>query len=130
GLVVFPIDFVLKIVGSAGAGDLVAWYLAVAQQAFAPTGLPTWLPRLALIVLGTGLLAAASVGLAGQRRPVRGSIWWRMARAPMSASTIEELCWRSMWDLVRGAAPLKPPPPAELARRYTEMLADNLGQPG
>ena len=35
-----------------------------------------------------------------------------------------------MWDLVRGAAPLQQPTPVELARRYTELLADNLGQPG
>jgi hypothetical protein len=35
-----------------------------------------------------------------------------------------------MWDLVRGAARLKQPPPADLARRYTAMLAENLDQPG
>jgi hypothetical protein len=35
-----------------------------------------------------------------------------------------------MWDLVRGATRLKEPPPGELARRYTEMLGENLGQPG
>ncbi len=36
----------------------------------------------------------------------------------------------SMWDLVRGATQLKQPSPAELGRRYTEMLGENLGQPG
>jgi hypothetical protein len=35
-----------------------------------------------------------------------------------------------MWDLVRGAAQLQQPPPSELGRRYAELLADNLGQPG
>ena len=35
-----------------------------------------------------------------------------------------------MWDLVRGAAQLKQPTPADLARRYAEMLAENIGQPG
>jgi len=34
------------------------------------------------------------------------------------------------WDLVRGATPLRQPPPEELGRRYVEMLAENLGQPG
>src|SRR5436309_2104312 len=29
-----------------------------------------------------------------------------------------------------GAAPLKQPTPHDLARRYTELLAENLGQPG
>ncbi len=35
-----------------------------------------------------------------------------------------------MWDLVRGATQLKGPTPAELGRRYAEMLTENLGQPG
>src|SRR2546428_10784836 len=35
-----------------------------------------------------------------------------------------------MWDLVRGAAQLKQPTPTELGRRYTELLVDNIGQPG
>jgi hypothetical protein len=35
-----------------------------------------------------------------------------------------------VWDLLRGAAHLRQPARGELARRYTEVLADNLGQPG
>ena len=35
-----------------------------------------------------------------------------------------------MWDLLRGAAQLKEPSPLELCRRYIELLAENLGQPG
>ena len=35
-----------------------------------------------------------------------------------------------MWDLVRGATQLKGPTPAELGRRYAEMLTENIGQPG
>jgi hypothetical protein len=35
-----------------------------------------------------------------------------------------------MWDLVRGAANLSQPSHLELARRYVEMLGENLGQPG
>jgi hypothetical protein len=35
-----------------------------------------------------------------------------------------------MWDLVRGAAQLKSPSLADLGRRYTEMLSENLSQPG
>ena len=54
GLVVFPIDFVLKIVGVSAASGLVQRYLDLAETAFAPTALPTWLPRLVLIVLRAG----------------------------------------------------------------------------
>ena len=52
GLVVFPIDFVLKMLGASAASGLVRGYLGLAETAFAPTALPTWLPRLVLIVFG------------------------------------------------------------------------------
>src|SRR2546427_12856235 len=65
----------------------------------------------------------------GVRRQ-RGRFWWRVVGSPLSPAEITGHCWRVMWDLVRGAAQLKPPPLADLGRRYTEMLAENLGQPG
>src|SRR4051794_20441628 len=45
GLIVYPIDFVLKMVGVSGAAGLVAAYVRLANAAFAPEMLPTWLPR-------------------------------------------------------------------------------------
>jgi hypothetical protein len=48
----------------------------------------------------------------------------------LSSQAAIDHCWRVMWDLVRGATPLKAPSLADLGRRYTEMLAENLGQPG
>jgi hypothetical protein len=35
-----------------------------------------------------------------------------------------------LWELIRGATQLKQPARTDLARRYAELLADNLGQPG
>jgi hypothetical protein len=130
GLIVFPIDFVLKMVGAGGASGLAGAYLRAAQSAFAPEGFPTWLPRLVLLVLGATGIAAAASGWTSTPRIARGPFWWRVARPPLSSASIVEHCWRVMWDLVRGAAALKQPTPAELGRRYVEMLADNLGQPG
>ena len=133
GLVVFPIDFVLKMVGVSGAAGLVAGYLRLAQAAFAPDALPTWLPRLVLLVLGAaGAIAAADGWLSGPRKSRRsiGASWWRALRAPMSSRHAIDHCWRVMWDLVRGATQLKGPTPEELGRRYAEMLTENLGQPG
>jgi hypothetical protein len=129
GLIVFPVDFLLKMVGG-GAANVVARYLSAAQAAFAPEGLPTWLPRLVLLVLGLAALVALADGWRSRRRSHRGAYWWRMARAPLSSTEIIDHCWRVMWDLVRGAAQLSQPKPAELARRYTELVSDNLGQPG
>src|SRR6185436_15161628 len=84
GLVVYPIDFVLKMVGLSGGG-LVAWYLGVADAAFAPTALPTWLPRLAVLTLGAaGLGAAVSALRQSNTRHARGPWWWRLVPAPLS----------------------------------------------
>ena len=130
GLVVFPIDFVMKMVGAAGASGPAAAYLRLAQSAFAPEGLPTWLPRLVLLVLGGAAVIAIVTGWMNGPWIARGPFWWRAVRPPLSSASIVEHCWRMMWDLLRGAAALKQPTPAELGRRYVEMLADNLGQPG
>ena len=46
GAVVFPIDFVVRLVGLGGVSGLTGEYVRLAHQAFAPDGLPTWLPRL------------------------------------------------------------------------------------
>ncbi len=131
GLVVFPIDFALKMLGVSAASGLVRGYLEFAETAFAPTGLPTWLPRLVLVVLGlAGITAAAAGWIERSRRRHRGSAWWRVVRAPLSTATAVNHCWAVMWDLVRGAAVLEQPAPDDLGRRYGELLADNLGQPG
>src|SRR5476649_1178406 len=78
GLIVFPIDFVLKMIGVSGAASLVTAYLRFAQAAFAPEALPTWLPRLVLLVLGTAGLVALIDGVisgpAGGRSSL-GAFW-------------------------------------------------------
>jgi hypothetical protein len=131
GLIVYPIDFVLKILGLGGSADLVGGYLRLAHWAFASEGLPTWLPRLVLLVMACfGVLALAAGWSSLSARRQRGPFWWRAVRAPLSSSGVSEHCWHVMWDFVRGAAQLKQPTPLELGRRYTEIVADNLGQPG
>jgi hypothetical protein len=130
GLVVFPIDFVAKMVGLGGAGGSIDAYLRLAHRAFAPEGLPTWLPRLVLLALGAAAGLAVADGWKSDPRPPRGALWWRALRAPLSSAEAVGHTWRVVWDLVRGAAPLKQPPRAELARRYVELLAENIGQPG
>jgi hypothetical protein len=123
--------FVLRMAGQSSASGLVSRYLDFAQAAFAPGGLPTWLPRLVVLVLGVCLLVAA--GLAYFRSPTRrqrGPFWWRLVPAPVSGAAAADRCWKVLWDLLRGAARLKEPAPIELGRRYAELLAENLGQPG
>jgi hypothetical protein len=65
-----------------------------------------------------------------QTRHARGGWWWRIVGAPLAADGTIDAAWRAIWDLVRGAAAVRTPARVDLARRYTELLAENLGQPG
>jgi len=131
GAIVFPVDFVARMIGLGGAHGLVGSYVAFAQAAFAPGALPTWLPRIVVLLLG-GVLVFAGVNAWIRRgsRQERGPMWWTLVRAPLSADEASAHCWRVLWDSVRGAAPLRQPSTVDLGRRYAELLADNLGQPG
>lgn len=131
GLVVFPLDFVLKMVGVSAASGLANRFLVFLQSAFSPEALPTWLPRIVVLVLALAAVAAFVGGWVGDsKRRKRGWIWWRAVRPPLSSRSAVAHCWSVVWDLLRGAAQLKQPSEAELGRRYTEVLAENLGQPG
>ena len=129
GLAVFPVDFLLKLVGAGGAGGLVAAYLHAADAAFAPGALPTWIPRLVVLVLTAAAVAVLIEGWG--REPDRGTgrWWWRPFGAPLSTDAAVDHTWRMMWELLRGATPVKQPDAADLGRRYTELLAENLDQP-
>jgi hypothetical protein len=130
GLIVFPLDFVLKMAG-LGGGGLEARYIEFAQAVFAPSALPTWLPRLAVLVLGAAAIVLAADAWAGRgSRRQRGAFWWRVLKAPLSTTGAIEHCWTALWDLLRGAAHVKQPAPRDLGRRYVELLTENLGQPG
>jgi predicted acylesterase/phospholipase RssA len=131
GLIVFPIDFVLKLLGTSAASGLAERYLSFVGEAFAPPNLPTWLPRLVLLVLGAAAAAATvSAWLARDARRERGAFWWQIVPPPFTAAPAVDHCWVMLWQLLRGAARLKAPTRVELARRYAELLVDNLGQPG
>ena len=131
GLLVFPVDFALKMMGVGGATGLVGAYVRITEAAFAPEALPTWLPRIVVLILGAAALVVFLTGMAGWRgRRRRGPFWWRIVRPPLSSAEAARHCWRVMWDLVRGAALLKQPPPIDLGRRYRDLLRENLGQPG
>ena len=49
---------------------------------------------------------------------------------PVDAESARALFASAIWDLIRGAAPAAQPERAALGRRYTEVLLENLGQPG
>ena len=134
GLAVFPLDFVARMLGAGGtdgAGGLAGAYLQIARAAFSPDALPTWLPRIVVLVIGgavTVVVCWAWVSHGARRR--RGPVWWRLMPPPLARAEAVEHCWRVMWNLLRGAAQVKQPRAADVGRSYTELLAENLGQPG
>jgi hypothetical protein len=84
-----------------------------------------------VLVLGSvGAIALLTVWATRGPRRHRGAFWWRLLPAPLSSAPAVAHSWRAMWDLLRGAAQLKEPSPLELCRRFIELAAENLGQPG
>ena len=72
-------------------GGLVGAYLHAAQTAFAPEALPTWLPRLVLLVLGAAGGAALVHGWLGRPRGRRAGLsggGWPVRRCRRAARSI------------------------------------------
>jgi hypothetical protein len=131
GAIVFPFDFLVRMFGLGGASGVTGVYTRFADRVFAPSALPTWLPRLVVIVLGLAAVTIAIETLVSTgRRRERGSLWWKALRAPLSSHEMLRQSWAAMWDLVKGGAHIQRPAPADLCGRYVDLLADNLGQPG
>ena len=115
------------------AAEAARWWSGVLAAALAPQALPARLPQavaLVVAVLTAGVLVAGvrARRAVTSRRGVRGGLWWTILGAPLSSAA--PIVTRGLWDLLRGGAQVSEPPPAELSRRYAELLADGLDQPG
>jgi len=128
--------FLMTLVGFGEAGSaLTAGFGGRLQQWFSPGALPLLVPRLvlfAVFVAAGAVVVSLVLHLARARasRRARGGLLWRLIGSPLSPAQTLEAFALQLWTLIRGAAPLQQPRDAELARRYVELLTDNLGQPG
>jgi len=130
------VGFTLTLVGLTGAASTVTGgFAARLERWFAPDALPLAVPR--LVLLGVAIAALAVVvrvvrqsAQRGSRRRIAGGLLWRVLGHPLTSSRAVDTFAVHLWSLIRGAAPLQRPRDAELGRRYIELLADNLGQPG
>jgi hypothetical protein len=134
GLLVYLVGFVLEMLQVRTGATVVSLYSAWLQSAFAGPNLPTTVPRAATIALAAIMVVLAIGGLvagrtAGRRR-ARGGWWWRVLGAPLSAARTRDWFATAIWDSIRGAAPVARPSTAFLGRRFSEVLLENLGQPG
>jgi hypothetical protein len=130
------VGLLLTLVGIESIGSsLTTGYSRWMEALFAPAVLPTFIPRLALLAL----LIAVALALAGAfpgfnrritKRRAQQGLAGRVFGGPFSSESLTDRVTAELWGLIRGAAPLAAPPPAELARRYLELLHENIGQPG
>jgi hypothetical protein len=132
------IVYQVAVLADATATGTGAWiaahWEALRLMAFAPTGLPARVPQLIaawLAVLLVVLLVSAWWARRHQpRRDVRGRVWWTLLGSPLASAPTVEYFVGGLWDLLRGGAAVKRPTRLDLSRRYAELLAENLGQPG
>jgi hypothetical protein len=141
-LVLLALSVVLAIAGllitlvgfGTAASALTSGYSAWIARIFEPSALPTSIPRLVLfaILVAAGALAATTAYATFRstaKRRVRQGLGW-VVGAPLSTTKAFDAFAAGLWHLIRGAAPLAAPERQELGRRYVELLAENLGQPG
>ncbi len=136
-LVAYPLSFLVQMVSVDAGFRLSGAYADVVRYAFTPSVLPTIIPRLVTLCLAIAFMVVASAA-ARQRADVafgtgnrdRGRWWARLIGAPWSTEPGLRHVRASLWHLFRGPATAKEPAPADLSRRYTELLFENLGQPG
>ncbi len=120
---------------TAPAATLRSTFSGWVDALFAPTALPTTIPRLVLFALLIGVAALSSslmwsVLRTRASRRARQSVMWRLLGSPLTSSNLFARSLAELWNLIRGAAAIAAPEPNDLARRYVELLSENLGQPG
>ena len=134
-VLVYAIALVLGMAGLESGARLVAGFVELLRAAFSPAALPTWIPRLATLA-ATAALITLTLGawLAWWRSPLHrrstGSRFWSLLGSPIDARPAIHAATEAVWRLLKGGAAIKTPDPADLSRRYSELLQENLGQPG
>ena len=135
GLIVYPIALLLGMAGLDAGAQVVEAFVGSLSRAFAPPMLPTWIPRLATLLSTAALIVlAAGAWLAWWRsklyRRSAGSRMWTLLGSPIDAGAAIRHATDTVWRLLKGGAAIKTPQADDLSRRYAELLAENLGQPG
>jgi hypothetical protein len=138
GLVAYPLSFLVQMIDVEAGHRMATTYSGWIADAFGAGALPTIVPRLVTLCVVSALLilAAAAAGpraLMHRKRPgQRGAgFWWaRVVGSPWSGQPGLTHYLGALWQLFCGPVHAKQPGMAELSRRYVELLADNLGQPG
>ncbi len=135
GLLVYPLGFLFRVAGVSSATWVSRAYTSVVETAFDPAFLPSALPRaflvsLALVAGTLGVLGIAALMTGRGRRRDAAPVWWRIIGAPLTSSGAARAVFQGLWRLLGGAAGARQPSQVDVSRAYSELLRDNLGQPG
>jgi len=135
GLVVYPVALLLGMAGLDAGARFVQSFLETLTLAFSPAALPTWIPRLASLLAAAAVVTlAVGAWLAWWKAPLyrrtTGGRAWALLGSPVDAAVAIQHATESVWRLLKGGAAIKTPDATDLSRRYAELLAENLGQPG
>ncbi len=129
----YLVGWVLALGGASGASLAVIGAAGrMLASLFDPAALPTIVPRLAMLasIVALGILAVAAwrAHRSGSRHELTGLA--SLTGSPIDARPAIARAIAALWDLIRGAAPIAAPTEREISRKYCEMLAENVGQPG
>ncbi len=133
--IVYPVGYLFELIGVEVGTTIVSGYAQLVDTVFAPTALPTFIPRLfviAVVILFALLLVDTFVSSVRHvpRRRVRGDLWWRLLGTPLEVSAAVKWFSGGLWKIMSGASRIAVPDNKDLGERYTELLRDNVGQPG
>ncbi|MDQ3169870.1 MAG: hypothetical protein M3Q55_07020 [Acidobacteriota bacterium] len=134
-LLVYLASLLLSLASLTGAAaSTTRAYHAILDAAIAPEALPTVMPRAVVLVLLVTLVALVAswwtARRSSRRLRRRGAFWQRVVGAPLSNARLFNVVTTQLWELVRGLVTAPRPALPEFGRRYVELLAENLGQPG
>jgi hypothetical protein len=129
----YPVAYGLSLTGLDANGQLAARFVDLVRATFTHTLFAVVIPRVAVLsLLGALLFLVAEYVtrlLRRRRRSVQGRPWWVALGAPLDSQRAYRHFAGAFW-----ASPGRPGhgvhDRADASRRYIEMLADGLGQPG
>jgi hypothetical protein len=134
GLLVFPVAFLLGMFGISAGADATRTVVRALSGAFDPGALPSLLPRIAVLGLVAALLVVLVAALRARRRlrkrGERAGFWWLGLDGFLDATSAVSQWRAALWRALAGGPLGRQPADRDLSVRYTDLLAENLGQPG
>ena len=129
---VYPIVLSFQMITGGTGAALFDGYSKQLLAMFDSISLPMILPWLVvfILLLLLALLAVTVLRSLRSRRRARGAAWWQILVVPLTATGVLDRFTNALWELIRGVSMTDRPNGREISNEYTELLSDNLGQPG